>query len=197
MGRPNSAATAFGQYDPAQPWSVLQNSAFSRMLGWWAGTGSAPATLQSNIEAAYGADAGIWIESVSQSAGLNTYLAIGKYGVNGNNTMTVDPGAHGYTGIFGTAGSSTRWRWDYQMDHNTYAVPWASLSPDQQYAATYKVYIGDGAGNELAAATGASSLETWTWQAPAVAPVPEPTTGALTVLGLGLLGFVSRHRNAH
>ena len=87
--------------------------------------------------------ASIWIESVSQSAGLDTYLAIGKYGVNANNTTTVDPAAHGYTGIFGTAGSSTRWQWDYQMDHNTYAVPWADLSPNQQYTATYKVYVGD------------------------------------------------------
>ena len=136
MGRPDPAATTFAQYDPAQPWSVLQDSAFSRQLGWWAGSGSASTTLRSNIEAAYGTEASIWIESISQSAGLDTYLAIGKYGVNVDNTMTVDPAAHGYTGIFGTAGSSSMWQWDYQMDHNTYAVPWADLSPNQQYTAT-------------------------------------------------------------
>ena len=175
MGRPDPAATTFAQYDPTQPWSVLR----------------------SNIEAAYGTGASIWIESISQSAGLDTYLAIGKYGVNVNNTMTVDPAAHGYTGIFGTAGSSSMWQWDYQMDHNTYAVPWADLSPNQQYTATYKVYVGDALGNELAAASGASTLETWTWNAPALMPVPEPTTSVLMAAGLGLLGCASRRRNAN
>ena len=197
MGRPDPAATTFAQYDPTQPWSVLQDSAFSRQLGWWAGSGTASTTLRSNIEAAYGTGASIWIEAISQSAGLDTYLAIGKYGVNVNNTMTVDPAAHGYTGIFGTAGSSSMWQWDYQMDHNTYAVPWADLSPNQQYTATYKVYVGDALGNELAAASGASTLETWTWNAPALMPVPEPTTSVLMAAGLGLLGCATRRHNAN
>lgn len=196
MGRPDPTATAFGEYDPAQPWAVLQDSAFSRQLGWWAGTGSAPALLQSSIESVYGTDASIWIESLSQSTGLETYLAIGRYGVSSDNTMTVDPAAHAYTGIFGTDGSSTRWNWDYQMDHNTYAVPWAHLAPDAQFTATYRVYVGDAFGNELAAATGASTLETWTWKAPAVMPVPEPTTFALMMAGLGVLGCATRRRNA-
>jgi hypothetical protein len=185
MGRPDPAATDFADYDPAQPWSVLQDKAFSRMLGWWAGSGSAPETLASSIEAAFGPDAGIWIEAVSQSAGLETYLAVGRYGVNVDNTTTVDPFAGGYTGLFGTDGSSTRWRWDYAMDHNTYAVPWELLSPGQLYSARYKVYIGDAAGDELPAAVGASTFETWTWQAPAHVPVPEPGTGALLLGGLG------------
>lgn len=197
MGRPDPAATTFAPYDPAQPWSVLQDSAFSRRLGWWAGSGTASTTLRSNIEAVYGTGASIWIESVSQSTGLDTYLAIGRYGVNVDNTMIVDPAAHGYTGIFGTAGSSTKWQWDYQMDHNTYAVPWSHLSPNRRYSATYKVYVGDSFGDELTAATGASTLETWTWDAPAVMPVPEPTTCVLMMAGLGLLGFASRRRNAN
>jgi hypothetical protein len=83
------------------------------------------------------------------------------------------------------------------MDHNTYAVPWAHLSPDAQFNATYRVYVGDAFGNELAAATGASTLETWTWNAPAVMPVPEPTTFALMMAGLGLLGCATRRRNAN
>ncbi|MFZ2971448.1 MAG: PEP-CTERM sorting domain-containing protein [Ferribacterium limneticum] len=197
MGKPDLSATSFASYDPTQPWSVLQNSAFSRQLGWWAGSGTANVALQTNIETAYGTGASIWIESVAQSAGLETYLAVGKSGVNVNNTTTVDPLAGGYSGIFGTDGSSTKWQWDYMMDHNTYAVLLAYLSPNQLYSATYKVYIGDSTGNELAAAAGASTLETWKWQAPAVMPVPEPETYAMFMAGLGLIGFIARRRRAN
>lgn len=195
-GNPNLTATAFAAWDPAQPWSVLKNKAFSRQLGWWGGSGTAPATLKAGVEAAYGTGASIWIEALSQSAGLETYLAVGKYGVNANNTLTVDPLANGYTGIFGTGGSSTKWQWDYMMDHNTYAVSWNSLSPNQVYTANYKVYIGDSTGNELAAAVGASTNETWSWQAPAAipAPVPEPETYGMMMAGLGLMGFLARRR---
>jgi hypothetical protein len=194
MGKPDLSATTFANYDPTQPWAVLQNSAFSRQLGWWAGSGTANVTLQTNIEAAYGTGASIWIESVSQSAGLETYLAVGKSGVNADNSTTVDPLAGGYSGIFGTAGSSTKWQWDYKMDHNTYAVPLTYLSANQIYSATYKVYIGDSSGNELAAASGASTLEPWKWRAPAVMPVPEPETYAMLMAGLGILGAVARRR---
>ncbi len=190
MGRPDLAATSFAQYDPTAPWSVLQDKAFSRQLGWWAGSGTAPADLEAAVEAAYGADASIWIESLSQAAGLETYLAIGKFGVNADNTTNVDPAAGGYSGIFGTGGSAARWRWDYQMDHNATAVPLASLVPDQLYSATYKVYIGDAGGSELAAATGASTVETWTWQAPTV--IPEPSTSLLVAAGLGVIGLARR-----
>ena len=193
-GKPNLSATSFAQYDPATPWSVLQNKAFSRQLGWWAGSGSAPANLEAAVEAAYGTNASIWIESLTQSAGIETYLAIGKYGVNADNTTNVDPLANGYSGILGTAGSASRWRWNYQMDHNTVAVPLASLVPNQLYSATYKVYVGDADGNEIAAAAGASSLETWTWKAPAI--VPEPGTPTLLAFGLGGIGLAARTRRA-
>lgn len=197
MGMPDLAATTFANYDPAQPWSVLQNSAFSRQLGWWAGSGTSAATLRANVEATYGMSASIWIDSISQSTGLETYLAVGRYGVNVNNTTTVDPVANGYSGIFGTAGSSTKWQWDYKMDHNTYSVAWTDLVPNQIYSADYKVYIGDSSGNEIAAATGASTMETWRWQAPAVVPaVPEPETYAMMMAGLGLIGFAARRRRA-
>ncbi|CAG1006279.1 hypothetical protein MYXO_03459 [Myxococcaceae bacterium] len=191
MGKPNLAATSFASFDPTKPWSVLQGKAWSRQLGWWAGSGTgAPAALAAAVEAAYGVGAGIWIELVSQSEGLETYLAIGKYGVNVDNGTNVDPLANGYAGIFGTAGSSTRWRWDTQMDHNTYAVPLAYLAPGAVYSATYRVYVGDAAGDEIAAAVGASTLETWTWQAPAI--IPEPGTALLLLAGLAGMGFASR-----
>ncbi len=193
MGGPDWTASTFADFDPVEPWSVLQNSAFSRQLGWWAGSGSASITLQSDIEAAFGPGASIWIQSISISHGLESYLAVGRYGVNVDNTTTVDPNADGYSGIFGTAGSSARWQWDYQMDHNTYAVSWDHLAPNQQYSATYKVYIGDASGTELAGAVAASSIETWTWSAPASVPVPEPAMGGPLLAGLvGLLAFGRR-----
>ncbi|MBS1140335.1 MAG: hypothetical protein H6R13_1788 [Proteobacteria bacterium] len=195
-GNPDVAATTFAQWDPAQPWSVLQNKGFSREFGWWGGAGTAPATLKSNVETTYGAGASIWIELQNQSAGLETYKAVGKFGVNANNTTTVDPTIGAYQGLFGTAGSSSKWQWDYQMDHNVYAVAQSSLIPNALYSATYKVYIGDSMGNELASAVGKSTVESWTWKAPAVVPVPEPETYAMFLVGIGLIGAIARRRRA-
>ena len=190
-GNPNLAATTFAQWDPSQPWAVLQNMAFSREFGWWGGSGTAPATLKSSIETTYGAGASIWIEVLSQTAGLETYKAVGKYGVNANNTATVDPLAGGYTGIFGTAGSATKWQWDYMMDHNIYAVDLnATNGWGKTFTATYNVYVGDMYGNELAAAAGKNTIETWAW----AAPVPEPETYAMLLAGLGLMGTIARRR---
>jgi hypothetical protein len=185
-GRPNDLATTFGSFDPAQPWTVLNNTAFSRRLGWNPGN----TTLAADIQTAFGSGAGIWIERISQSAGLQSYKAVGKYGVNSNNTTTVDPAAGGYTPIFGTAGSSTKWQWDYLMDHNVYTVSSAYLVANQIYTANYRVYVGDALGNDLASS--ASSLETWTWQAPSV--VPEPATLSL-LLGAGISLFFRWRKN--
>ncbi len=88
--------------------------------------------------------------------------------------MTVDPTINAYSGIFGTAGSSTKWQWDGRMDHNTYAVSLSDITAaGQLFSATYKVYVGDAAGNEILNPdlSSASSLETWTWQA---WPCPSP-----------------------
>ena len=172
-----------GTYDPAQPWSVLNGTAYSRRLGWNPALGFSLATIQ----ATYGPEAGIWIESLSESPGLESYLAVGKYGVNANNTTTVDPAINAYSGIFGTAGSSTRWQWDGKMDHNTYAVSLSDLtSPNELFSASYRVYVGDSLGNEILNpdSSSASTVETWIWQGPAT--VPEPTA-----LSLGALGSVS------
>jgi hypothetical protein len=167
-----------GTYDPAQPWGVLNGTAYSRRLGWDdANRKNADISLRilNQITNAYGADAGIWIESVSHSPGLNAYLAVGKYGVNAtgatnaDGTVIVDPTANSYSGIFGTAGSSTRWKWDGQMDHNTFAVSLSDIiETNQLYTATYKVYVGDSLGNEILNADGssASTTEVWTWQGP-------------------------------
>jgi hypothetical protein len=187
LGKPNFNATTPASFDPAQPWSVLNGTAFSRRMGWY----TIQTTLASDIQTAFGSGAGIWIEQLSASAGLQSYLAIGKFGVNANNTTTVDPLIGAYTGIFGTEGSSTKWKWDYKMDHNTYAVDLADITgPNQLFTATYKIYIGDSLGNELASAVSASTTTTWSWQS-----VPEPTALSLALLGFG--GFLaSRKRKA-
>jgi hypothetical protein len=176
---------ANGTYDPTQPWSVLNGTAYSRQLGW----NPASSTILNDVQTAYGSGASLWIGLVSETAGLQSYKAVGKYGVNANNTTTVDPTLGAYSGIFGTAGSSLNWQWDGKMDHNAYAVNLSDLTtPNELFSATYKVYVGDSSGNELADAIGASTTTTWTWQGPVT--VPEPTTMGLAAAGvLGLLVF--------
>lgn len=173
-----------GTYDPAQPWAVLNGTEYSRRLGWddLNKNNPDPAThILNQIQTTYGAGASLWIESVSKSAGLESYLAVGMYGTNSPNA---------YDGIFGTAGSSTKWQWDGLMDHNTYAVSLVDITtPGQLFSATYKVFVGDAAGNEILNPdlSSASTLETWTWQA-----VPEPTS--MSLAALGLLGLLATRR---
>jgi len=177
-GASNYSAKALGNFDPNQPWEVLNGTGFSRILGWYDpnATKTDGTALKDKIQAAYGTGAGIWIEVLNQSEGLKTYQAVGKFGVNSDNSQTVDPNAHAYAGIFGTDGSSTKWKWDYGMDHNVYVMPWNTLVAGQQYSATYNVYVGDSQGNKI----GASTTETWTWQAPTAIP-------SLIDLGNGLI----------
>jgi len=180
-----------GTYDPAQPWGVLNGTEYSRRLGWddvnknqTDGT-----AILDKIHTTYGPGANLWIECIAQDPALKCYLAIGRYGVNANNTLTVDPAINAYSGIFGTAGSSIRWQWDGKMDHNTYAVSLSDITgPGHLFSATYKVYVGDAAGNEILNPdlSSASTIETWTWQAVAV---PEPA--ALSLAAMGILGLLS------
>jgi hypothetical protein len=181
-----------GTYDPRQPWGVLNGTAYSRRLGWddvnKANTDGT--AILDKIHTTYGATANLWIECLAQDPALKCYLAIGKYGINANSTTTIDPAINAYTGIFGTAGSSTRWLWDGKMDHNTYAVSLSDIGvASQQFSATYKVYIGDAAGNEILNPdlSSASTIETWTWQA-----VPEPAT--LSLVAMGMVGLLLRRR---
>jgi hypothetical protein len=164
-------------FDPSKPWNVINGSAYSRRLGWNPATGLNAAA----VTAAFGADAGIWIERISQTPGLETYQAVGTFGVNANNSSTVDPATNGYAPIFGTAGSSTKWKWDYQMDHNVYAVPASYITtPDQLFSATYKIYVGDAYGVEIPAAASANTTTTWTWQGPAIVPDTTPAGFSFT-----------------
>lgn len=174
-----------GTYDPTQPYAVLNGTQYSRRLGWDDANrmgNTDPSLLINNlIQATYGAGASIWIDCLSKSTGLESYLAVGMNGMGSPNS---------YSGIFGTAGSSTKWQWDGMMDHNTYAVGLDYItSPNQLFTATYKVYVGDALGNEILNpdTSSASTMETWTWQA-----VPEPTALSLALLGFGVLATRKR-----
>jgi beta-lactam-binding protein with PASTA domain len=172
-------APGIADFDPAQSWSVLNGTAFSRRLGWndpneGDTTGNA---ILDKVRAYYGTGANIWIESLAKSPGLNNYLAVGHYGVNANGSLVVDllnPSGIPYSPIFGTAGSSSKWLWDGIMDHNTNAVPFSYLNtPNQIFSADYRIYVGDPSGNELLvdkngnAVASAATTTTWSWQGPA------------------------------
>jgi hypothetical protein len=154
MGMPAAGIAAF---DPAQPYAVLNGTAFSRRFGWNDPNEMTPAAILPAIQAVYGPDAKMWIQSLAKSPGLNTYQAVGADGLQMGNT---------YPGIFGTAASSAKWKWGGMMDHNTYAVPFSSITrPNQYFSAYYKIYIGDSAGNDIAPS--AAIETTWGWQGPA------------------------------
>lgn len=184
-GNPNPGATAYGTFDA--PWSAINGKAFSRMLGWYDPNSAKTdgSAVKDKIELAYKTDTvtpSIWIQLLSKSDGLESFLAVGKYGVNADNTQTVDPSLGAYSPIFVNVGD--KWHWDYKMDHNTNAVSAAYLtSPNQLFTATYKVYVGDAQGNEILNAdlSSPSSTEVWTWQGPS--SVPEPATLALLLAG--------------
>jgi hypothetical protein len=136
-----------------------------------------PSSILYPVHNVYGPDAGIWIEALSTTPCLNSYLAVGMWGVNADSTQNVDyanPSGVPYSGIFGTNGSSTRWHWDAYMDHNIYRVPFSCLNaPNQLFSATYRLYIGDAAGNELLVDKNGNSIASaatttaWQWLGPA------------------------------
>lgn len=161
MGMPAAGVASF---DPAQPYAVLNNTAFSRRFGWWDPNENSSTPILPTVRAFYGPNANIWIQSLTKSPGLNSYQAVGADGLQmGNN----------YPGIFGTAGSTTKWLWDGMMDHNTYAVPFSAITkPNQFFSAYYKIYVGDATGNELmvngsgSPVASAATTTTWGWQGP-------------------------------
>ena len=118
------------EFDASMPWSVLQEKAHNFQYGW-------------NVSGFWFPPSGtaVWIEQLEVSAGLEVYYVEGL------------PASTPYDPIFGTEGSSTRWKWDGFMTHNAYAV----LNPSEStYHATYKVYIGDqNTGVETSGYTGA------------------------------------------
>ena len=150
-------------FDPAQPYAVLNGTAYSRVLGWYdQGTTGANGD---DFYATYAAQLNgnhVWIEKIGGSPELKTYFI--------NEDVTGDPGTP-YTPIFGTDGSSTKWRWDGKMDHNAYAVGLQYLTTSNQlFTATYHLYIGDADGNPVAGY--GDTTTTWRWKGPVVPVVP-------------------------
>lgn len=162
-----------GTYDPAQPWGVLNATATSRRFGWYDGVADdfyASFTLP--------AGASVWIEKINASPEIKSYQV-----------LETDNPTGPYTPIFGTAGSSVKWRWDGKMDHNTYAVDLSDLTmPNQPFFATYTLYLGDSLGTALDGYESATT--TWNWTGPAT--VPEPAS--LGLLAAGSLFLIGRQR---
>ncbi len=108
------------------------------------------------------AGSGIWIERLHHDDGLEAYLRA--------------PAAPAWSAVFTADGD--RWMWSGAMTHNVYAV----LDPlSDHYQAMYRVYLGDAATGQPLPGYGSADV-TWTWHA---APVPEPTTLAIGLFGLG------------
>lgn len=146
-------------FDPAQPWTVLNGTAYSRELGWYDSVNDDfYTTYATQISTNY-----VWIERVSGSPELKIYTVAEAQNPTGP-----------YTPIFGTAGSSSKWLWDGFMDHNANAVPLANLnSANQLFTATYHLYVGDVNGRP--APGYGDTTTTWNWRGPALAVVPMPT----------------------
>ena len=152
-------------FDPAQPYAVLNGTAYSRVLGWYdQGTTGANGDDFYDTYAAQLKGNSVWIEKTGGSPELETYFI--------NEDVTGDPGTP-YTPIFGTDGSPTQWRWDGKMDHNAYAVALEHFNTTSQlFTATYHLYVGDAAGHPVPGY--GDTTTTWRWQGPAVAVVPTP-----------------------
>lgn len=173
---PNGSKSTF---DPAQPWSVLNGTAFNRQLGWYDNVDDDFYLVHRNPDdySLYGQPPlpgaySVWIEKILVSSPeLKTY------------SVSEDGNSNGpYSPIFGTAGSPTKWRWDGFMDHNANAVSLSDLkTPSQVFTAVYKLYIGDSGGNEVlnpdhVTPLYGSTTVTWRWIGPAVLPTNSPPT---------------------
>jgi len=150
------------EFEPNKPWySALNGKAYNWQYGW-----SNAALDQGLIPAG----AKIWIEVLEQSEGLKTY----------------DRYSNSYAPIFGTDGSSNKWRWyeNMSMSHNAYAVDPAY----EEWYAAYRVYIGDATTGAALEGYGSSEV-TLTWTS-----VPEPTSAAIIGIGAGILALTRRKR---
>jgi hypothetical protein len=118
------------EFDPTQPWSVLNYKAYNFQYGW------NPGGFISLPSGSW-----IWIEQLSATPGLEVYQR--------------PPATPAYAPIFGTSGSPLRWRWSGAMTHNVYAVVPAELD---KYEANYRVYLGDNTTGEPLPAYGSTDV---------------------------------------
>ncbi len=110
---------------------------------------------------------GIWIRQVSATPGLKAF------------TYRTSPDT--WMPMFGTDGSSDTLQWNLGMFHPAYTAP-ADIGT---YFATYEAFVVDGG-----IPTGIMSDPfTIQWEA-----IPEPTTGMLTLFGVGITALTARRR---
>lgn len=155
---------AFVTFDPAQPYAVLDGTAYSRVYGWYdqGTTGFNGDDFYATYTNQLHGTNFVWIEKLDGSPELKTYFI--------NEDVTGDP-ATPYTPIFGTDGSSAKWKWDGKMDHNAYAVDLHCLNASNQlFTATYHLYVGDATGNTNLAF--GQTTTTWRWKGPALPVIP-------------------------
>lgn len=139
--------------------SALDDQYYSDQYGW---------VLDGIIDPGFGNS--IWIEMTTQTTGLEAY--------EGGRRMMI--GVQTFNPIFGTAGSDMNWQWNGMMTHNWYAA--ADLG---DYETTYRIYIGDSAGD---AVTGfGEAAVTLNFRS-----VPSPS--GLALLGMGSLIATRRKR---
>ncbi|WP_425395484.1 dockerin type I domain-containing protein [Aeoliella sp.] len=104
------------EFDPAGTWGMINQHAYNFQYGWNPGV----------FDVFPPDGTWVWIEQLDASPELQVYQR--------------PPASPVGQPIFGTDGSSPRWRWSLSMTHNLYAVQ----SPQQsEYFAEYRVYIGD------------------------------------------------------
>lgn len=154
-------------FDPVQPYAILNGTAYSRVLGWYdqGTTGANGDDFYETYATQLQGTNFVWIERIGGSPELKTYFI--------NEDVTGDPGSP-YTPIFGTDGSSAKWKWDGKMDHNAYAVDLAYLNASNQlFTASYHLYVGDADGNTNASFGQTTTI--WRWQGPIVPVIPSPT----------------------
>jgi len=75
----------------------------------------------------------LYLELLSGTTGLEVY----------EGGMRMMKASHTYAPIFGTAGSDTAWQWDATMQHH-----WFAADVLGSYQADFRVFVGDGAGQE-------------------------------------------------
>lgn len=139
--------------------SALEDQYYSDQYGW---------VLDGIVDPGFGNS--IWIELSTQSAGLETY--------SGGRRMMIE--AQSFNPLFGTNGADMGWQWSGMMTHNWYAA-----SELGDYEASYRIYIGDDAGNAISG-FGETSV-TLNLRA-----VPSPS--GLAILGMGTLLATRRKR---
>ncbi len=174
----------FVTFDPAQPYAVLNGTAYSRVYGWYdqGTTGFNGDNFYDTYTNQLHGTNYVWIEKVSGSPELKTYFI--------NEDVTGDP-ATPYTPIFGTDGSSPKWKWDGKMDHNAYAVDLRYLNTsNQMFSASYHLYIGDATGATNPAF--GQTTATWRWKGPVLPVIPPVRIGTTNnLIQLSWLNTVS------